>query len=76
MDLSPLHQVSNWEWRLEPEGAMRVPAVLYGEREPDRGNGREGSRADQAMWPACRVSWTRPIRCRTRIGAMASQSAA
>jgi tRNA-splicing ligase RtcB len=31
MDLSPLHQVSNWEWRLEPEGAMRVPAVLYGE---------------------------------------------
>ena len=31
MDLSPLHQVSNWEWRLKPEGAMRVPAVLYGE---------------------------------------------
>jgi len=30
MDLSPLHQVSSWEWRLEPEGAMRVPAVLYG----------------------------------------------
>jgi len=31
MDLSPLHRVSSWEWRLEPEEAMRVPAVLYGE---------------------------------------------
>jgi tRNA-splicing ligase RtcB (3'-phosphate/5'-hydroxy nucleic acid ligase) len=29
MDLSRLHRVSNCEWRLEPEGAMRVPAVLY-----------------------------------------------
>ena len=27
MDLSPLHQVSSWEWRLEPEEAIRVPAV-------------------------------------------------
>jgi len=31
MDLSQLHKVSNWEWRLQPEAAMRVPAVLYGE---------------------------------------------
>ena len=30
MDLSRLHRISNWEWRLEPEGAMRVPAVLHG----------------------------------------------
>jgi tRNA-splicing ligase RtcB len=32
MDASQLHQVSNWEWRLEPKGAMRVPAVVYGEQ--------------------------------------------
>ena len=31
MDLSPLHQMSSWEWRLDPEGVMRVPAVLFGE---------------------------------------------
>jgi len=31
MELSPLHQVSSWEWRLDPEGVMRVPAVLFGE---------------------------------------------
>jgi tRNA-splicing ligase RtcB (3'-phosphate/5'-hydroxy nucleic acid ligase) len=30
MDLSRLQQVSALEWRLEPHGAMRVPAVLYG----------------------------------------------
>jgi tRNA-splicing ligase RtcB (3'-phosphate/5'-hydroxy nucleic acid ligase) len=31
MDLLRLHRISDWEWRLEPEGAMRVPAVLYGD---------------------------------------------
>jgi tRNA-splicing ligase RtcB (3'-phosphate/5'-hydroxy nucleic acid ligase) len=31
MELSRLHQVSASEWRLEPEGAMRVPAVVYGD---------------------------------------------
>src|SRR5215469_16295130 len=31
MDSSLLHQVSNNEWRLEPEGAMRVAAVVFGE---------------------------------------------
>jgi tRNA-splicing ligase RtcB (3'-phosphate/5'-hydroxy nucleic acid ligase) len=31
MDSSLLHQVSNCEWRFEPEGVMRVPAVVYGE---------------------------------------------
>jgi tRNA-splicing ligase RtcB len=31
MDVSRLHHVSNWEWRLDPEGEMRVPAVLYGD---------------------------------------------
>ena len=31
MEASRLHQVSNCEWRLEPAGAMRVPAVVYGE---------------------------------------------
>ncbi|HYM72252.1 MAG TPA: RtcB family protein [Stellaceae bacterium] len=30
MDLSRLLRVSATEWRLEPQGAMRVPAVLYG----------------------------------------------
>jgi tRNA-splicing ligase RtcB len=30
MDLSRLQQVSASEWRLEPQGAMLVPAVLYG----------------------------------------------
>jgi tRNA-splicing ligase RtcB (3'-phosphate/5'-hydroxy nucleic acid ligase) len=29
MELSRLHKMSASEWRLEPEGAMRVPAVLY-----------------------------------------------
>jgi tRNA-splicing ligase RtcB len=33
MDLSLLHQVSSWEWRLEPAEAMRVPAVLYGQED-------------------------------------------
>ena len=31
MDLSRLHRISNWEWRFDPEGEMRVPAVLYGD---------------------------------------------
>ena len=31
MDLSPLHQMSSWEWCLDPAGVMRVPAVLFGE---------------------------------------------
>ena len=26
-----LRQVSDWEWRFEPQGAMRVPAILYGD---------------------------------------------
>jgi tRNA-splicing ligase RtcB len=30
MELSRLHKASEWEWRLEPEGEMRVPGVLYG----------------------------------------------
>jgi tRNA-splicing ligase RtcB (3'-phosphate/5'-hydroxy nucleic acid ligase) len=30
MDLSRLQKVSDTEWRLDAEGAMRVPAVLYG----------------------------------------------
>jgi len=29
MELSRLQQVSASEWRLEPQGGMRVPAVLY-----------------------------------------------
>jgi tRNA-splicing ligase RtcB (3'-phosphate/5'-hydroxy nucleic acid ligase) len=32
MDLSRLHKVSDSEWRLEPEGQMRVPAVLYADQ--------------------------------------------
>ena len=31
MDLSRLHHVSTWEWRLETQGEMRVPAVFYGD---------------------------------------------
>ena len=31
MDLSRLHRISNWEWRFDPQGEMRVPAVLYGD---------------------------------------------
>jgi tRNA-splicing ligase RtcB len=31
MELSRLHKLSASEWRLEPEGAMRVPAVVYGD---------------------------------------------
>src|SRR6516164_2750736 len=30
MDLSRLHRISDWEWRLDPKGQMRVPGVLYG----------------------------------------------
>ncbi|MCX7960073.1 MAG: RtcB family protein [Burkholderiales bacterium] len=29
MDLSRLEKVSEWEWRIPPQGAMRVPAVIY-----------------------------------------------
>ncbi len=29
MDLSRFQKVSDFEWRVEPEGAMRVPAVLF-----------------------------------------------
>lgn len=29
MDLNLLKRVSDWEWRIEPQGAMRVPAILY-----------------------------------------------
>ena len=29
MDLNLLERVSDWEWRIEPQGAMRVPAVIY-----------------------------------------------
>jgi tRNA-splicing ligase RtcB (3'-phosphate/5'-hydroxy nucleic acid ligase) len=31
MDLSRLQKISDLEWQLAPEGAMRVPAVLYGD---------------------------------------------
>jgi tRNA-splicing ligase RtcB (3'-phosphate/5'-hydroxy nucleic acid ligase) len=31
MDLSRLHRISNWEWRLDSGGEMRVPAILYGD---------------------------------------------
>ena len=51
MDLSRLLKVSRPEWRLDPHGAMRVPAVLYGERADCR-DGRQGARADRQ----CRVS--------------------
>ena len=33
MDLSRLHRISDWEWRLDPKGEMRVPGVLYGGEE-------------------------------------------
>ena len=29
MDLSRLQRVSDFEWRIEPQGAMRVPAVIF-----------------------------------------------
>ena len=29
MDLTRLQRVSDFQWRIEPEGAMRVPAVIY-----------------------------------------------
>jgi tRNA-splicing ligase RtcB len=29
MDLAGLEKVSATEWRIEPTGAMRVPAILY-----------------------------------------------
>ena len=32
MDLSRLRRISNWQWRLDPEGDMRVPAVLFGDQ--------------------------------------------
>jgi len=31
MDLAGLRKVSETEWRIEPEGGMRVPAILYGD---------------------------------------------
>ncbi len=32
MDLQKLQQTENFEWRVEPHGDMRVPAILYGDR--------------------------------------------
>lgn len=29
MDISKLHKLTDWSWRAEPEGGMRVPAVFY-----------------------------------------------
>ena len=29
MDLNLLERVSDWEWRIPPQGVMRVPAVIY-----------------------------------------------
>jgi len=29
MDLTPLHKLGDWCWRVEPAGGMRAPAVLY-----------------------------------------------
>src|SRR5271166_5952971 len=31
MDLSRLHRISVWQWRVDPESEMRVPAILYGD---------------------------------------------
>jgi tRNA-splicing ligase RtcB len=29
MDLSRFHKISDYEWRVEPRGKMRVPAIIY-----------------------------------------------
>ncbi|HEC00053.1 MAG TPA: RNA-splicing ligase RtcB, partial [Thiotrichales bacterium] len=31
MDLAGLNRVSDVEWRIEPHGDMRVPAVIFGD---------------------------------------------
>jgi len=33
MELSRLTQVSDYAWRIEPEGAMRVPGLIYGDQD-------------------------------------------
>ncbi|MEN8213819.1 MAG: RtcB family protein [Pseudomonadota bacterium] len=37
MDLNRLHKESGYRWRIEPQGAMRVPAVLFGSESLLRG---------------------------------------
>jgi tRNA-splicing ligase RtcB len=33
MDISSLHRISDFEWRIEPHGDMRVPGIIFGSRE-------------------------------------------
>jgi tRNA-splicing ligase RtcB len=33
MDLSKLIQISEFEWKIEPQGSMHVPGVLYGDEQ-------------------------------------------
>lgn len=33
MDLSRFHKTSDYEWRIEPRGKMRVPAIIYASEE-------------------------------------------
>jgi len=37
MDLNSLHKESDYRWRIEPMGEMRVPAILFGSEELIRG---------------------------------------
>ena len=76
MDLSHLQKVSATEWRLEPHGAMRVPAVLYASDEELIAEMDDKVLDRAAMWRVCPGSSRRPMRCPTRIGAMASRSVA
>ena len=33
MDLGKLVRVNNYEWRIEPQGAMRVPGVIFADQD-------------------------------------------
>lgn len=37
MDITRLHKESDYQWRIEPTGEMRVPAILFGSEELIRG---------------------------------------
>ena len=39
MDPARFTRVDATTWRIEPRGAMRVPAIIYADEDPDPGHG-------------------------------------
>ena len=44
MDISGLTRISDFEWRIEPQGDMRVPGIIFASRALVEGACRAGGR--------------------------------